>query len=203
MALQKKGKFFPEYLNQESKAPAMALVQCILMFRNYTSMPVPINGINEGETTKGIKRLQRDIGFKGDDKDGNFGPNTRKRYREEGGLDVNSLLTSIFVLNIDSDSSALSRKLFPEECGEGEDGPHVALLQCLLVDSGAFEGIGIEITGVWDEKTTQAILSMQGGLRIPQTGRLDKQTKAAIKENCHLDMDAIPAGIFQIETSLV
>lgn len=89
--------FFPEYLNQGSKGPAVALLQIILLALNCNSRIIPDGDYTvNGETARGVAELQRRMCFKVSDMDGNFGPKTRKAFHEKYGWDVNSLPKNIF-----------------------------------------------------------------------------------------------------------
>jgi hypothetical protein len=84
-------RFFPEYLNQGSKGPAVALLQCILRDRGYSF--VTVDGEYGEETARGVRALQAGLNIK---KDGHFGPATRRALVNNGGLDVNAILAKVF-----------------------------------------------------------------------------------------------------------
>lgn len=85
-------KFFPEYLNQGSKCPAVALLQCLLKNAGFNDKIV-VDGDYGEETAKGVRALQSMLRI---EEDGHFGPATRKAMAERGGLDVNALPADIF-----------------------------------------------------------------------------------------------------------
>ncbi|MFZ2149679.1 MAG: peptidoglycan-binding domain-containing protein [Minisyncoccia bacterium] len=84
---------FPPYLNIGSQGPAVVVLQIILRVLGYNSYIVP-DGDYGGETVKGVKDLQSDMGI---EVDGNFGPGTRKAFLEAYSFDVDTLDASKFL----------------------------------------------------------------------------------------------------------
>ncbi|HLC49123.1 MAG TPA: peptidoglycan-binding domain-containing protein [Candidatus Andersenbacteria bacterium] len=87
-------QFFPDYLDENSKGPgvrrATKFLQHMLKFACFNSRIVP-DGIYGQQTVEGVKRLQRHLGFRGDDIDGKFGPKTREKLLEKMGVDINAI----------------------------------------------------------------------------------------------------------------
>lgn len=90
-------KLFPEYLNQGSKGPAVAVLQIILIFGGYDpGREIEVDGDYGSKTTEAVKRLQSNLG--GIDVDGNFGPETREALEDFViSFDVNALEAELFV----------------------------------------------------------------------------------------------------------
>lgn len=85
-------KLFPEYLNQGSTGPAVALLQCLLRNDGWNDAII-VDSIYGEETAKGVKAMQEEYQIEAD---GHFGPQTREVLLRNGGLDVNSLPANIF-----------------------------------------------------------------------------------------------------------
>ena len=91
---------FPEYLNQGSEGPAVAVLQLILVAAGlgYSSRTIVNEIIVDGQygdvTAQAVRKLQRDLGVT---EDGNFGPETREAVLKELGLNVNELSANLFV----------------------------------------------------------------------------------------------------------
>lgn len=78
---------FPPYLNAGSRGAAVRFLQVILLAfgsavpglladGDYTNAP-------DGKTVLSVKRLQRQLGLRGKDVDGNLGPKTRRFCKEK------------------------------------------------------------------------------------------------------------------------
>lgn len=82
-------KLFPEYLNQGSKGPAVAVLQVLLKAGRFDpNSEITIDGDYGPITAQAVKRLQGSMGVEAD---GNFGPGTRQVYRVQHWIDVNTL----------------------------------------------------------------------------------------------------------------
>lgn len=86
--------FFPEYLNQGSEGPAVAVLQIMLktwgLDQDNTLL---IDGVYGERTAKAVADLQAEQGV---DADGNFGPQTRKAFAKASGIDVNTIPANAF-----------------------------------------------------------------------------------------------------------
>lgn len=85
---------FPPYLDQGSTGPAVTALQLILvgMFPEQQF----ITGEYDEQTTVNVTVLQIRLGFEGADIDGNFGPGTRRRLKEQMGIDVDEIDVTLF-----------------------------------------------------------------------------------------------------------
>lgn len=90
-------KLFPERLNQGSQGRAVAVLQILLISGGWND-GITIDGDYGEQTAAGVKALQDDLGFEGDDIDGNFGPKTRAAYMVSYGLDVNAIDAAPFLI---------------------------------------------------------------------------------------------------------
>ena len=82
---------FPgEYLDQGSEGGAVVLLQLFLLFGDYNHKIIADGDYGE-ETATGVKRLQEELQFKGDDIDGNFGPQTRAALLRQRNIDINAI----------------------------------------------------------------------------------------------------------------
>ena len=78
---------FSPYLDVGSNGTAVDVLQAILCGLGYGE-DIVRDG-DYGEITKqAMMALQRDLGFTGEDVDGNFGPATRAALKEQKGIDV-------------------------------------------------------------------------------------------------------------------
>ena len=87
-------KLFPEFLNQGSKGPAVALLQCLLINGKFNSHRIIVDGEYLKETAEGVRQCQAQLCV---EQDGNFGPETRKALIKNGRLNVNAIKADLFV----------------------------------------------------------------------------------------------------------
>lgn len=88
---------FPPMMNQGSSGTAVAVLQILLLGLAVKSDEIEVGGlVADGEygsqTAKAVMTLQTFLGFAGEDVDGNFGPKTRKRLKEQLGIDIDSIM---------------------------------------------------------------------------------------------------------------
>ncbi|MES2088252.1 MAG: peptidoglycan-binding protein [Patescibacteria group bacterium] len=90
--------FFPQYLNKGSKGPVgtIRLLQLLLLAGGHNAGIVPDGDYGE-QTALGVRNLQVEMGFTGDDVDGNFGPKTRAAYKLITGIDINAIPEDFFL----------------------------------------------------------------------------------------------------------
>ncbi len=81
-------KLFPEYLPPGSKGPAVMFLQLMLQAGGYNSEAIVADGDYGDETAEGVRQFQRQVDL---DDDGAFGPDTRAKWLEKTGLDVNAI----------------------------------------------------------------------------------------------------------------
>lgn len=82
-------KLFPPYLDQGSSGAAVVALQLILM--GLFPGQQFVTGEYDEQTTINVVALQTRLGFEGEDIDGNFGPGTRRRLKEQMGIDVDEI----------------------------------------------------------------------------------------------------------------
>lgn len=88
--------FFPEYLEPGSTdKEAVALLQTMLLFAGLNSNIVA-DGDYGQQTSLGVRRLQEELGFSGDDLDGKFGPKTRHALLTHRGCNINAIAKNAF-----------------------------------------------------------------------------------------------------------
>lgn len=81
-------KLYPQpYLPQGSQGPAVKFLQQLLIAGGYNDAIIA-DGFYGAETAKGVQAFQRKALI---DDDGNFGPDTRAKWLECHGLDVNKI----------------------------------------------------------------------------------------------------------------
>ena len=78
---------FPPYLNFGSSGAAVDFLHSILCAKAYGGGIVRDGEYGEA-TADAVRSLQRDLGFTGDDVDGNFGPATRAALKAQKLIDV-------------------------------------------------------------------------------------------------------------------
>jgi len=90
-------KLFPNYLNQGSKGPAVNVLGLLMVAAGYGKLgDIVLDGdyTPDGKISKAVKRFQEDYSLK--DVDGNFGPETRKEFYNQTGIDVDALTVDMF-----------------------------------------------------------------------------------------------------------
>ncbi len=141
-------------------------VQLNRISRNYPAIPkiYPVDGIFGQETEAAVKEFQRIFGLT---PDGIIGPATWYR--------INYLFSGVKRLS-ELDSEGISAeeisKEFPGVLSVGDTGQNVRNLQYFLAVVGEFYDTvpEIEITGVYDEPTRQAVLAFQQTFGLAQDG---------------------------------
>lgn len=124
--------------------------------------------------------------------DGVYGPNTLSAvsdFQESHHLPVTGITDKSTWEQIVSDYETASthiRKACPLQIclnpGEriciGSEHPHILLIQAMLtIIQRQFHCAGcLELTGIWDEHTSDAIASFQKTIGLDETGELDKET---------------------------
>lgn len=94
-------KLFPPYLNQGSQGTPVNLLAGWMKSRGYDPAD---KIIFDGDYTRGgaiaaaVMAFQTDVGFKGEDVDGNFGPKTRAKWKDLTGIDVDALTVDMFAV---------------------------------------------------------------------------------------------------------
>ena len=81
---------FPPYLDVGSCGTHVDVLHAILCCRGYGE-GIERDGDYGDMTVTAVKELQEDLGFEGDDLDGNFGPKTRRALKKYRGLDVDAI----------------------------------------------------------------------------------------------------------------
>lgn len=82
--------FSTPYLNKGSSGGAVRWLQSALKLGGY-NYSIDVDGIYGDQTALGVQTLQRALGFKGGDLDGNFGPQTRQALKDQRMIDVEAL----------------------------------------------------------------------------------------------------------------
>lgn len=141
-------------------------VQLNRISRNYPAIPKinPVDGIFGQETEAAVKEFQRIFNLT---PDGIIGPATWYR--------IIYLFNSVKRLSeLDSEGIAAEElsKEFPGALAPGDTGPNVRNLQYFLAVVGEFYDTvpQIEITGVYDQPTENAVLAFQQTYGLPQDG---------------------------------
>ena len=82
MGEQISNSLFPPYLNEGSSGDAVTLLQQLLFGCSPTlCRELQVTGSLTGPWVQAVRKLQEiDLGFSGDDVDGNFGPGTREVF---------------------------------------------------------------------------------------------------------------------------
>ncbi len=83
---------FPQYLNQGSKGGAATLLQLLLQSK-FPDAGVLADGDYGQKTADAVKRLQAELNV---EQDGNFGPQTRAKWKENGGPDIDGITVAKF-----------------------------------------------------------------------------------------------------------
>ena len=78
---------FPPFLQQGSKGAAVDVLHIILCALGF-GVDIQRDGDYGELTMRAVRGLQIHLGFRGDDVDGNFGPETRAKLKEKMGIDV-------------------------------------------------------------------------------------------------------------------
>lgn len=94
-------------------------------------------------------------------------------------------------------------KLFPEFLNKGSEGPAVAVLQLILRIAYTDVGSELEVDGVYGEKTAEAVKTLQEELGVDADGDFGPATRQVLKEQWSMDVNALPASMFQGETRAV
>ena|GEM_PF-1578754 len=102
-----RSSLFPEWLNVGSEGAAVAALKLLLWGTVcFRGIPFQMEGDKyDGGLAETVKGLQRLLGFKGDDVDGNFGKATRKKFFEVYGVDINAI----------KGHGALTRAVYPNQ----------------------------------------------------------------------------------------
>lgn len=87
---QTRPSLFPPYLNASSHGTAVAFLQQLLSGL-FPDLNMEITGIHNQASVEVVKHLQRELGFTGEDVDGNFGPGTRKAFHQKYAIDINRI----------------------------------------------------------------------------------------------------------------
>ena len=93
---------YPEWLNADSKGAAVRdLQQRLNKWADTLGLssappgnilfPLVVNGEYTSVVTVAVAMVQAELGFRGDDIDGNFGQGTRARVKERFGIDINAI----------------------------------------------------------------------------------------------------------------
>ena len=92
--------FFPEFLGHGSAGPAVNVLGILIMSLGFNDRehPIELDGefTPDGAIARAVRSLQRKLEFTEGEVDGNFGPDTRARFKDKYGLDVNMLTDSVF-----------------------------------------------------------------------------------------------------------
>lgn len=95
----KNQRLFPLYMNSESgtgdrsHGGAVTILKILFFGTKYYDRDYEINFVYCNGLVRVIKRFQKIHGI---EEDGNFGPDTREKFKEEFGLDVNAVNRNIF-----------------------------------------------------------------------------------------------------------
>ncbi len=91
---------FPPYLDRGSHGAAVVVLQLILLSISVKNRPLSRRvtlGEYDVDTADDVRVLQAQLGFRGSDVDGNFGPGTRAALKAQMGIDVDAMTTELFV----------------------------------------------------------------------------------------------------------
>ena len=92
-------KLFPSNrMGLGSRGPGVLLLQLALKARGSDrGRSIELNGEYDEATRTAVRKLQKALGFfNASDLDGRFGPNTRRHFAEQFGIDVEALTTEMF-----------------------------------------------------------------------------------------------------------
>ena len=158
--------------------------------------------INEEQARRNLQTYLRQLAYFDNDIpfvpiDGNPGEDTTaaiRAYQRKKGLTVTGIadqatweaLYEDYLVSLEEQSLPETFSPFPPtptnySLGEGDMGFAVSAIQYLLETISVFFPVeAVEITGVYDEKTRDAISEMQARYLLPVTGRTDKLTWNAL-----------------------
>lgn len=150
--------------SQESERPVAHLQEMLRTI--YPNMPLPRDGIYGKDTRRAVMQFQREHQLP---VTGNTDLTTWEALRQEH-QKQDVLLRQAEPLEI---------VLQPSQVIElGSDNSHVYLVQGMLLAMGKYYGDlpPLEVSGVLDAPTAQAIVWLQDAAGLPQTGEIDKHT---------------------------
>ena len=97
MSNAKKRPFLPRYLNEGSSGAGVDLLHAVLLMQGCDPNDELVLDSQYGPaTSRAVRRLQEKLGAKPDERDGNFGPETRRRLKAQMGLDVDLAPATLF-----------------------------------------------------------------------------------------------------------
>ena len=129
----------------------------------------PIDGIYESDTRDALSAFQKKNGL----------PTTGTADRDTWNALFREYNKSVNQQAVPEPVFFFPRHPVGYDVGTGDDGMVVTVIQLLLRELltlyGQDDG-SLSITGVFDDKTEQAVLNFQATHRVPETGRVDKNT---------------------------
>ena len=159
-------------MERPSEAQATANLQRYLRQLGYFDSTIPqppVDGIYEAATQDALVAFQRQHGLSP------TGTADRTTW---------DALYGEYIKSVDEQAVPSPVFFFPKtpvgyEVGSGDDGMVVTVIQLLLRELltlyGQDDG-SLSVTGVFDDRTEQAVLNFQATHRVPETGRVDKGT---------------------------
>lgn len=97
----------------------------------------------------------------------------------------------------------MSAPLFPAYLNKGSSGPPVAVLQLILKAAGFDPEDQIIVDGEYGDMTAKAVEQLQKEYGLEVNGHFGPETSEAVRDRLWIDVNSIPADVFEGETQTV